>query len=244
MALPAIGASVIIRVLPANIREAPFSVTTSEGNFGSRIVVLFRTNASTFNEYLSASLAVSDEDERIAECPIQKDWTTNGVRFDFTVSPTRAAASRFTITEHAHTKDRTPMPGFTAYWFYLRDFVTNASPSFSSTNSVANAPDVVNVVAPDILKALPDWVKELRPGLTADEVWERLHLAYYKHRLGGESTPEHDRWWLAWNYELDLDYEPSPPEKGDGKPASERDNRKLIRATLLKNGQEISSSGK
>src|SRR5207248_1479535 len=151
--------------------------------------------------------------------PLQKEWTTNGVRFDFTVSPTHAAATRFTITEQAHTAEKTAMPGFTAYWFYLRDFLTNSPATLAPTNSSAIAPDLVNVVAPDILRALPDWIRELRPGVTADEVWERLHLAYYKHRLGGESAPERDRYWLAWNYELELLFEPS----ANGKPASERD---------------------
>jgi len=132
------------------------------------------------------------------------------------------------------------MPGFTAYWFYLRDFLTNSSATPGRTNSSAIAPDIVNVVAPDILRAMPDWIRELRPGVTADEVWERLHLAYYKQRLGGESTPERDRWWLAWNYELDLQFEPT----ATGKTSSERDTRKLVRATLLKNGQEIGASGK
>ena len=239
-ALPAFGTAVIVRVLPASIRDVPLSITAKEGGFGNRITVFYRTNSSTLNEYLSGSLAISDEDERIAECPIQKEWTTNGVRFDFTISPAHASASRFTITEQAHTREKTAMPGFTAYWFYLHDFVTNSSSALSPTNSGANAPDIVNVVAPDVLKALPDWVRELRPGITADEVWERLHLAYYKRRLGGESTPEFDRWWLAWNYELDLMFEPAT----NSKPSAEHDNRKLVRATLLKNGQEISASGK
>jgi hypothetical protein len=242
LALPAFGSAVIIRALPTNIRDVPLSISSTDGAFGSKITVLYRTNASTLNEFLSGTLALSDEDERIAECSIQKEWTTNCVRFEFTIAPTRVAACRFTVTELAHTKDKTAMPGFTAYWFYLRDFLTNSPLPLAATNT--NAPDIVNVVAPDVLKALPDWVRELKPGITADEVWERLHLAYYKHRLGGESTPEFDRWWLAWNYELDLAFEPPAKGSSETKSSSERDNRKLLRATLLKNGQEISASGK
>jgi hypothetical protein len=239
--VPAFGSAVIVRVSPANVRDVPLSISSTEGAFGSRITVLYRTNASTLNEFLSGSLAISDEEERIAECFIQKEWATNCVRFVFTIAPAHAAASRFTVTEQAHTKDKTAMPGFTAYWFYLRDFLTNSPLPLAASNT--NAPDIVNVVAPDVLKALPDWIRELKPGITADEAWERLHLAYYKHRLGGESTPEFDRWWLAWNYELDLAFE--LPVKGtDSKSSPERDNRKLLRATLLKNGQEISASGK
>jgi hypothetical protein len=240
IALPAFGSAVIIRVLPSNIHELPLSISSAEAPFGNKVTVLYRTNASTSKEFLTGSLALSDEDERIAECLIQRDWTTNAVKFEFTIAPRRAAASRFTITEFAHTKDKTAMAGFTAYWFYLRDFLTNSPLPLVAGNT--NAPDIVNVVAPDVLKALPDWVRELKPGITADEVWERLHLAYYKHRLGGESTPEYDRWWLAWNYELDLAFE--PPGSSEAKPSPERDNRRLLRATLLKNGQEISASGK
>jgi len=77
-ALPAFGSSVIIRVLPNNLRDVPLSVTAREGGLGNRITILYRTNATTLNEFLSASLAVADEDERIAECQIQKEWITDG----------------------------------------------------------------------------------------------------------------------------------------------------------------------
>jgi hypothetical protein len=126
------------------------------------------------------------------------------------------------------------MPGFLSFWFYLRDFATNRTP--------ATAPGSSGQVAPDILKELPGRIMQLRPGATGDQVWRQLGLAPYQHSLGGIGTPTNDRFWLNSSQELELVFEEAPARGTLGQGLA--DERKLIRATLYKNGRQIATSNK
>jgi hypothetical protein len=67
-----------------------------------------------------------------------------------------------------------------------------------------------------------------------------LQLAAFKGNLGGEYSPERERVRLTWNLELDLTFE----EIRTNRPDFDEANRRLIQATLYKNGLEISRSPK
>ena len=174
-----------------------------------------------------------DEDHQIAFCQIERRWTANGVEFSFDVAPSYLEASKFTLVETAHS-GRQPMPGFTQHWFYLRDFATNMA--------LTAAPPSSSTVSPDILKALPGRITTLRPGARADQVWQQLGLTAYRHSLGGESVPTKDRYWLNSNQELELVFE--EPARRDPPAQDSGDQRKLVQATLYKNGREIAASSK
>ncbi|HEX3625366.1 MAG TPA: hypothetical protein VH280_08075 [Verrucomicrobiae bacterium] len=151
------------------------------------------------DKFLDGRLDVCSEDQQIASSSLKKEWTTDGVEFEFSISPKFLAASTFQITEFGHVRDE-PMGGADCYWFYLRDFTTNG-----------------------LLRAL-------RPGMTANEVWEKLFHKPYGHYFGGTGYPDHERWWLTWNYEGEFYFQSAP---SDGNiPWGER---KLIHANLYKN---------
>ncbi|MGH7249795.1 MAG: hypothetical protein ACREGC_02370 [Minisyncoccia bacterium] len=126
--------SFITRLQPTNIGDTQFSVKVGDADFGKRFIVFYRTNGYTLDEFLHAQLDVCSENQRIASSPIEKTWTTNGVQFEFTVSTACLSASEFTITEQAHS-GKMPRPGFDKHWCYLRDFVTNSSPTAPKNNS-------------------------------------------------------------------------------------------------------------
>jgi hypothetical protein len=233
LASRASGSSVIIQLLPGNIGDTPVTVRVADAESGKRFTVFCKTNDPPADEFLHASLEVRDEDHRIAFCQIEKRWTTNGVEFSFDVAQAYMEASKFTLIETAHS-GRQPMPGFTQDWFYLRDFVTNSA--------TAAVPPGSSTVSPDILKALPGCIKTLRPGARADQVWQQLGLAAYQHSLGGESFPTKERYWLNSNQELELVFE--EPAGGDIAGHDSGDQRKLVQATLYKNGREIVASSK
>ena len=75
--------------------------------------------------------------------------------------------------------------------------------------------------------------------MAANKAYEQLQLAAYLGRLGGEGSPERDRFWLAWNYEVELVFEKFKPSQTQ---SDSGDNRKLIRATLFKNGRPVAIS--
>jgi hypothetical protein len=212
-------------VSPTN-SDAPVSVHAAATDGGERFTVFYQTNVTTRDGLLRGTVDVCGEDQPIASCPVAKTWTTNGVEFEFTVSAAYLTASRFTITELS------PVPGSAdCYWFYLRDFATNGL----STNEGTGNP----AVTPEILKALPERMQSLRPGMTANKVWNQLFHRRYEHCFAGEGSPEHERWWLTWNYEGEF-YLEVPTNR----PFFDEGKRKLIRAILYRNGREISRSGK
>lgn len=216
------------QILPNSSEPMPAIVQVTNGDFGWRFVVLYKTNETTVDEFLDARLDVSSADNRIASCPVAKRWTSNGVRFDFEVAAADVLASRFTINEWGHAGKR-PMPSVSSFWFYLRDFATN-------TLTISPRPDEV---PPALIKGLPRRVRALHPGLSSGEVWKRLKLEAYKGNLAGEHGVEHDQSWLTWNYEIEFTFEKTPVRY-----ASERDGRKLIEAVLYKNGMIICRSRK
>jgi len=251
----AFGHSVNIRVPPNPPSDwnLPVSVQVTDADFGKHFTVLLKHIGIDSDEFVGARLEVCSEDNQIASCPVEKKWTTNGVQFEFKVSPAYLQASRFRVYEIAH-RGRQPMPAFTAYWFYLRDFATNGAPVARQNSSLE--------MAPDILKALPKRVQSLRPGTTADEVWKQLNLAAYKRSLSNDTDDLiPDRYRLSWNYAIEFNFEKTANDSTidalekntnnfiiDNTPYGQmrflKDNRKLIRAILYKNGLDICHSRK
>lgn len=218
-------------ITPTNL-DTPVSIKVAADQIGERFVVFYKTNSTTLDKFLDGRLYVCSEDQQIASSSLKKDWKENGVEFEFSVAPKYLAASTFTIAELGHDHDQ-PMGGADCYWFYLRDFATNSLKAAGRTNSSG--------LAPDIIKSLPEIVRSLRPGMTADEVWEKLfHKPYRQISFGGVGYPDYERWWLAWNYEGEFYFQSPPP----GRSNFPQGKRILIRANLYKNGVEISRSGK
>jgi hypothetical protein len=218
----------------------PVSVQVRDADFGKHFTVFLKDIGIDSDEFVGAQLEVSSEDNQIASCPLEKKWTTNGVQFEFTVSAANVQASKFRVAIGGHM-GKQPMPSFTAYWFYLRDFATNNVPVARQTG--------ISEVPPEITKALPKRVKALRPGTTSDEVWKQLNLAAYEHSLGNDDELRGDRYRLNWNYAIEFTFAETTngftvEKTADGKSSFYKDNRKLIQATLYKNGLEICRSGK
>lgn len=226
LAHPAFAWLEIRYVSPTN-SDSPVSVRVAAADFGERFTVFYKTNVTTLSCSLQAQLDIDSEDQQIASCPVAKNWTTNGVVFEFTVSPAYPPASRFTITELSRV-----VASGDCYWFYLRDFATNRVSANPRTGNL--------IITPAILEALPEQVKSLYPGMTAEQVWQQLFHKPYGHYFGGEGWPDHERWWLTWNYEAEFYFEAPTTNR----PFFDEGKRKLVRATLYKNGQEISHSGK
>jgi hypothetical protein len=237
-----LASSVEIHVLP-NLppdSDVPVSVQVSDADFGKHFTVFLKDYEIESDKFLHAQLEISSEDNQIVSCPVEKQWTTNGVQFEFTVSAADMLASKFRIIEMAHM-GKQPMPAFTAYWFYLRDFATNNAPVVRHISS--------SEVTPEIIKALPKRVRALRPGTTADEVWKQLNLAAYEHSLGNDDELRGDRYRLNWNYAIEFTFAETTnaftiEKTADGKSFFYKDNRKLVQATLYKNGLEVCRSVK
>jgi len=225
----ACASAVFIQVTPDRVPELPVSVQVAGGEFGPRFTVFYRTNSSTLDRLLRANLLVADADHQVASSDVAKAWKSNGVEFTFTIALGYLAGSRFSLFEDAHAGDM-PMPGFTEYWFYPRDFATNAAFNLGQTNG--------NTVAAEIMTKLPARIAQLKPGTLSSQVWSQLDLSAYQGRLGGVSYSFRERHWLTWNYELELIYQEPPAEP----PAAESGQPKLVRATLYRNGLGIATS--
>lgn len=235
---PCEALSHITQLRPENLADNLVSVQVTNTEFGMRFTVLYREREKDLDQFLHPILEVNDEDNRIASCEVTKNWKANGVEFTFTIVPAYLEASKFRLVEGAHA-GRETMPAFTEYWFYLRDFAPNESGPARRSAS--------NHVPPETLKELAGRVRALRPGLTADQVWNELGILSYKNRLGEISSAEHDRRWLTWNYEIEFIYaRPKGSKQPDAGDQSSLDPNlwKLVRANLFKNGREISRSGK
>jgi hypothetical protein len=115
----------IFQISPTNVSDSPVSVQVTKVDFGERFTVFYKTNETSSDKFLHGQLQVSDGDNKISSVAVEKIWTTNGVRFEFTVSAAFLTASKFTVTEQGHIREM-GMPGFANWWFYLSDFVTNA----------------------------------------------------------------------------------------------------------------------
>jgi hypothetical protein len=236
------ASSVNLHVLPNPPPDwnVPVSVQLTDADFGKHFTVFLKDIGADSDEFIGAQLEVSSEDNQIASCPVGKKWTTNGVQFEFTVSAAYVQASRFRVAILSH-RGKQPMPSFTAYWFYLRDFATNNAPVARQTGC--------SEVAPEIIKALPKRVRALRSGTTAVEVWKRLNLAANRHSLSNDNDDLYpDRYRLSWNYAIEFTFEKTTNDFTIEKTADGqtffKDNRKLIRAIVYKNGLEICRSGK
>jgi hypothetical protein len=207
----------------------PVSVQVTDANFGKHFTVLLKDIGTDSDEFLQARLEVSSENDQIASCPVEKKWTTKGVQFEFTVSAAYVQASRFRVSIGAH-RGKQPMPTYTAYWFYLRDFATNNAPVARQTGS--------SEVTPEIIKALPKRIQALRPGTTADEVWIQLNLAAFRLSLSNDNDDLYpDRYRLNWNYAIKFTFAETTNDftiekTADGKSSFYKDNRKLIQAIL------------
>jgi len=213
----------------------PVSVQVTDEGFGKHFIIFFKADKDS-DGFIGAALSINSEDNQIASCLLEKNWTTNGVRFEFTVSTNNLPASKFRVSELAHI-GKQPMPSVTAYWFYLRDFVTNNARPVSHTSS--------SEVSPEIIKDLPDRTRALRAGAMAEDVWKQLNLAAYERHLSNDEYP--DRYRLNWQYAIEFTFENmtngfTVEKSADGKTSIFKDNRKLIRAILYKNGLEVARS--
>jgi len=227
--LGALASGDMQRMQPANLNRGQFSIFVANRDFGHYFRVFFKTDEREFDEFLSGQLEINDEDHQIATVSAEKKWTTNGLQFEFSVATNYLLASKFTILVMGHS-GKMPMPAFSAFWFYLRDFGSN--------NLAVSKPEQSSGVPLKLAKTLPKKIKSLHRGMTADEVWKKLGIAEYKYCCGGEGSPDHDHWELNWNHEIDLTFEQSPGHSV----ADKRDGRRLIKASLFKNGFEISHS--
>lgn len=232
------AASVLIQIHPNTPPDwnVPVSVRVTNGGFGEHFVVFYKADKSNDDEFLSAELEVNSDNNQIAACPLEKQWMTNGVQFEFTVSATNLQASKFCVSELAHM-GKQPMPAFTAYWFYLRDFATNNF--IQPTNS--------SEVSPDIIKELPERIRTLHAGTSAEEVWKHLNISAYERRLSNDEYP--DRYRLNWQYAIQFKFEDTTngftvEKSADGKTSYFKDSRKLIQAVLYKNGLKVCQSEK
>jgi hypothetical protein len=216
----------------------PVSVQVTDMDFGKHFTVLLNNIGIDSDQFVVAQLEVCSEDNQIASCPVEKKWTTNGVQFQFTVSATCVQASRFRVAIQSH-RGKQPDPAYTGYWFYLRDFATNDAQIPKQTSNWE--------VAPEILKALPKRIRALRPGKTKDEVCKQLNL--FGHSLIADSDDlSPDRYRLSWNYAIEFTFPETTNDftigKADDGQTFFKDNRKLIRVVLYKNGLEVCRSGK
>jgi hypothetical protein len=99
-----------------------------------RFAVFYKTDEAS-DKFLDARLEVSDAGSIISSDPVQKSWSTNGFRFEFNTGYFRPLQFKIIETGYGHDA---AMPGFTVYWFYLRDFVTN-------TSAAANPGEIFNI---------------------------------------------------------------------------------------------------
>jgi hypothetical protein len=114
------------QISPTNVFDSPISVQVTNVDSGERFTIFYKTNETTSDKFLHAQLEISDGKNKISSTPVEKTWTTNGVKFEFTVSAAYLTTSKFTVTEEGHVRE-IGMPGFANWWFYLRDFVANTS---------------------------------------------------------------------------------------------------------------------
>jgi hypothetical protein len=127
--LPALSARASVeffQISPTNVFDSPISVQVTNVDSGERFTVFYKTNETTSDKFLHAQLEISDGKNKVSSMQVEKTWTTNGVKFEFTVSVAYLATSKFTVTEQGHVREM-GMPGFANWWFYLWDFVAKQS---------------------------------------------------------------------------------------------------------------------
>jgi hypothetical protein len=127
--LPALSARAsmeFIQISPTNVFDSPIFVQVTNMDSGERFTVFYKANETTSDKFLHAQLEISDGKNKISSTQVEKIWTTNGVKFEFTVSAAYLTTSKFTVTEQGHVREM-GMPGFANWWFYLQDFVADTS---------------------------------------------------------------------------------------------------------------------
>ena len=95
-----LASSVEIHVLP-KYSDVPVSVQVTDADFGKHFTVFLKDAGIESDKFLHAQLEISSEDNQIVSCPVEKQWTTNGVQFQFPVSAADMVASKFRISEMA-----------------------------------------------------------------------------------------------------------------------------------------------
>jgi hypothetical protein len=125
-ALSARASVELFQISPTNISDSPITVQVTNVDSDERFTVFYKTNETTSDKFLHAQLEISDWKNKVSSTPIEKTWTTNGVKFEFTVSVAYLATSKFTVSEQGHVGEM-GMPGFANWWFYLWDFVAKQS---------------------------------------------------------------------------------------------------------------------
>jgi len=114
----------LFQISPTNISQSPLSVQVADVDNYEHFTVFYKTDKVVSDKFLYARQELSDGDNVISTEPVAVIWTTNGAKFDF--GGGNIWPFKFKIIEKQH-RGETAMPGYSGYWFYLRDFVTNAS---------------------------------------------------------------------------------------------------------------------
>lgn len=114
----------LFQISPTNISRSPLSVQVADFDHYEHFTVFYKTDKMVSDKFLYARQELSDGDSVITSEPVADVWTTNGARFDF--GGGNIWPFKFKIIEKQH-RGETAMPGYSGYWFYLRDFITNAS---------------------------------------------------------------------------------------------------------------------
>ena len=112
----------LVHISPTNISGSPLTVQTTNFDNYEHFTLLYKTDKTVSDKFLYACQELSDGDAVISSEPIAGVWTTNGVMFEF--GGGYVYSFKFKIIETGH-RGETPMPGYSGYWFYERDFVTN-----------------------------------------------------------------------------------------------------------------------
>jgi hypothetical protein len=124
----------IFQISPTNISDSPISVQVTNADSSERFTVLYKID-KTADKFTQGWLEESDGDSVIFSDAVLKIWTTNGFKFEF--NPGGFWRLKFKIIESGHDRDRA-MSGFTGYWFYLRDFATNAAMVTAADKIISN----------------------------------------------------------------------------------------------------------
>jgi hypothetical protein len=78
--------------------NVPVSVKETDVDFGMHFTVFYKHIGVDTDEFVIGQVEVSDVDNQIVSCPVQKTWRTNGVQFECIVSGTYLLASKFQIS--------------------------------------------------------------------------------------------------------------------------------------------------
>jgi len=142
----------LFQISPTNISQSPLSVQVADVDHFEHFTVFYKTDKAISDKFLYAWQELSDGDSVISSEPVTYVWTTNGARFEF--GGGNVWPFKFKIIEKQH-RGETAMPGYSGYWFYLRDFVTNTLTETRAVrvDNVKDCQDMV-ITMPDLNESI------------------------------------------------------------------------------------------